>query len=33
VQNGDIDSAAVVVQAGVAAAPKVMLGAAQIALH
>ncbi len=32
-QNGDIDSAAVVVQSGVAAAPKVMLGAAQIALH
>ncbi len=32
-QNGDIDSAAVVVQSGVANAPKVMLGAAQLALR
>jgi hypothetical protein len=31
-QNGHIDSAAVVVQSGVAAAPKMMLGAAQIAI-
>jgi hypothetical protein len=33
VQNGTIDSAAVVVQSGVASAPKVMLGAAQIAVR
>ena len=33
VQNGQIDSAAVVVQSGVASAPKLMLGAAQIALQ
>jgi hypothetical protein len=33
VQNGTIDSAAVVVQSGVASAPKFMLGAAQIALR
>jgi hypothetical protein len=33
VQNGDIDSAAVVVQNGVASAPKLMLGAAQVSLH
>jgi hypothetical protein len=33
VQNGSIDSAAVVVQSGVASAPKLMLGAAQIALR
>jgi hypothetical protein len=33
VQNGSIDSAAVVVQSGVANAPKLMLGAAQIALR
>jgi hypothetical protein len=33
VQTGDINSAAVVVQSGVANAPKVMLGAAQIALR
>jgi hypothetical protein len=32
-QNGQIDSAAVVVQSGVASAPKLMLGAAQIALQ
>ena len=32
VQTGGIDSAAVVVQSGVASAPKLMLGAAQIAL-
>ena len=32
-QNGGIDSAAVVVQSGVASSPKLMLGAAQIALH
>ena len=31
VQTGGIDSAAVVVQSGVASAPKLMLGAAQIA--
>jgi len=31
-QNGHIDSAAVVVQSGVASAPKIMLGAAQIAI-
>jgi hypothetical protein len=33
VQNGGADSAAVVVQSGVASAPKLMLGAAQIALR
>ena len=33
VQSGGIDSAAVVVQSGVASAPKLMLGAAQIALR
>jgi hypothetical protein len=33
IQNGDIDSVAVVVQNGVAAAPKVMLGAAQIPIR
>ena len=33
VQSGGIDSAAVVVQSGVASAPKLMLGAAQIALQ
>jgi hypothetical protein len=33
VQTTGIDSAAVVVQSGVASAPKLMLGAAQIALH
>jgi hypothetical protein len=33
VQSGGIDSAAVVVQTGVASAPKLMLGAAQIALQ
>ena len=33
VQTGGIDSAAVVVQSGVASAPKLMLGAAQIALQ
>jgi hypothetical protein len=32
-QNGQIDSAAVMVQSGVASAPKLMLGAAQIAVH
>jgi hypothetical protein len=32
-QNGQIDSATVVVQNGVASAPKLMLGASQIALH
>ena len=32
-QTGSIDSAAVVVQTGVASAPKLMLGAAQIALR
>jgi hypothetical protein len=32
-QNGQIDSAAVVVQTGVTTAPKVMLGAAQIAIR
>ena len=32
-QNGQIDSAAVVVQSGVASAPKLMLGAAQVALQ
>ncbi len=32
-QNGEIDSAAVVVQSGVASAPKVMLGAAQTGLR
>ncbi len=32
-QNGQIDSAAVVVQSGVASAPKLMLGAAQISLQ
>ena len=33
VQSGGVDSAAVVVQSGVASAPKLMLGAAQIALQ
>jgi hypothetical protein len=33
VQSGGIDSAAVVVQSGVTSAPKLMLGAAQIALQ
>jgi hypothetical protein len=33
VQSGDINSAAVVVQSGVASAPKLMLGAAQIAVR
>ena len=33
VQTGGIDAAAVVVQSGVASAPKLMLGAAQIALR
>jgi hypothetical protein len=33
VQTGGVDAAAVVVQSGVASAPKVMLGAAQIALR
>lgn len=33
VKSGGIDSAAVVVQSGVASAPKLMLGAAQIALQ
>jgi hypothetical protein len=33
VQAGGIDAAAVVVQSGVASAPKVMLGAAQVALR
>jgi hypothetical protein len=33
IQGGQIDSAAVVVQSGVAAAPKLMLGAAHIALQ
>jgi hypothetical protein len=33
VQSGDVDSAAVMVQSGVVSAPKVMLGAAQIALQ
>lgn len=32
-QNGSIDSAAVLVQSGVASAPKVMLGAAQLAIR
>jgi hypothetical protein len=32
-QNGQMDSAAVVVQSGVASAPKLMLGAAQVALQ
>jgi len=32
-QNGSIDSAAVVVQSGVASAPKLMLGAAHVALR
>ena len=32
-QNGQIDSVAVIVQSGVASAPKLMLGAAQIALR
>ena len=32
-QTEDIDSAAVVVQTGVASAPKLMLGAAQIAVQ
>jgi hypothetical protein len=33
VQTGDIDSVAVMVQSGVASAPKLMLGAAQIGIH
>ena len=33
IQNGDIDSVAVVVQSGVAASPKLMLGASQIAIR
>jgi hypothetical protein len=33
VQGVNIDSAVVIVQAGVAATPKVMLGAAQLALR
>ena len=33
VQTGDIDSVAVMVQSGVASAPKLMLGAAQIAIR
>jgi len=33
VQTGDIDSVAVVVQSGAVSAPKVMLGAAQVALR
>ena len=32
-QNGSIDSAAVLVQSGVASSPKVMLGAAQLAIR
>ena len=32
-QNGSIDAAVVLVQRGVASAPKLMLGAAQIALR
>jgi hypothetical protein len=32
-QSGDIDSVAVVVQGGAVTAPKVMLGAAQVALR
>jgi hypothetical protein len=32
-QNGSIDGAAVLVQSGVASAPKVMLGAAQLAIR
>jgi hypothetical protein len=32
-QNGSIDGAAVLVQSGVASAPKVMLGAAQVAIR
>jgi hypothetical protein len=32
-QNGQIDSAAVILQSGVASAPKLMLGAAQISLQ
>jgi hypothetical protein len=32
-QNGNIDSAAVLVQSGVASSPKVMLGAAQLAIR
>jgi hypothetical protein len=32
-QTGNIDAAAVVVQSGAAAAPKLMLGAAQLTLH
>jgi len=32
-QTGEIDSVTVLVQAGAAAAPKLMLGAAQLALH
>ena len=33
IQAGGVDSATVVVQSGVASAPKLMLGAAQIALQ
>ena len=33
IQTGDVDSAVVLVQSGVAAAPKVMLGAAQIGIR
>ena len=33
IQNGQIDSAAVMVQSGAASAPKLMLGAAQVALQ
>jgi hypothetical protein len=33
IKNGKIDGAAVMVQTGVPSAPKVMLGAAQLALH
>ena len=32
-QNGSIDGAAVLVQTGAASAPKVMLGAAQVAIR
>ena len=32
-QHGDIDAVAVLVQSGVASAPKIMLGAAQASLH
>ena len=33
VQNGEIDAAVVIVQSGVASAPKLMLGAAQVAIR